>query len=226
MSELSVIKKPNFLKEILRNHVERRKVFVKSVFTMLVLFMASCGDSTKDKYIGYWFEDNKEYSEPIQIVKEGEKLYLRSVDIEAPITYNKEDKTLQFEFTNNLVSIPGTLNLKDDQDKMKMNFGKNTAEFSRVPEGEAKKRIQENKEFYDPSFFIGRWQSSDGGAHQFSITKSGDSFTYEGESKMPMKYDSKTRSLGFESIWRKINISRVNKEELILNGKKKYKKIQ
>lgn len=86
------------------------------LFVLTLSLMNSCSQSKEDKYIGYWIEDGKEHSELLEIKKEGDKLYLNSKDLDAPATYNKEDKTLSSQITNGLASVNILMNLLEDAD--------------------------------------------------------------------------------------------------------------
>ncbi len=171
---------------------------LKIVIAALVLYIFnSCSQSKGDQYIGFWIEDGKEHSEVLEIKKEGDKLYLNSKDIEAPATYNKEDKTLKTQITNGVASVDILMNLLDDPDKMKMSIANKGAEFSRVSKEKAEEYRKAYELYYDPEFFVGEWKSEVEKEKPLKIIKEGDSYFYiDGFlGKRKLAYDNKKHLL-------------------------------
>ncbi|WP_312905870.1 MULTISPECIES: hypothetical protein [Sphingobacterium] len=200
---------------------------------LIILFVAlsffySCSQSREDKYIGYWIEDGKQHSEVLEIKKEGDKLYLNSKDIDAPATYNKDEKTLSAQITNGSASVTLLMNLLEDSDKMKMSIGNQGAAFSRVSKEKAEEYKKANDAYYDPDFFIGEWKSDVEQEVPLKIVKEGDSYYYVSGflGKKKLAYDSKKHlligSMGISTI----TVRRSGENEIIAYGDKKYKKIK
>ncbi len=191
-------------------------------------FFYSCSQSREDKYIGYWIEDGKEHSEVLEIKKEGDKLYLNSKDIDAPATYNKDEKTLSAQITNGTASVTLLMNLLEDADKMKMSIGNQGAAFSRVSKEKAEEYKKANDAYYDPDFFIGEWKSDVEQEVPLKIVKEGDSYFYVSGflGKKKLTYDSKKHLLIGSMGITTITVRRSGEQEITAYGNKKYRRIK
>ncbi|WP_286779315.1 MULTISPECIES: hypothetical protein [Sphingobacterium] len=192
----------------------------------VLFFLNSCSQSRDDKYIGYWIEDGKEHSEVLEIKKEGDKLYLNSKDLEAPATYNKEDKTLKTQITNGVASVDILMNLLDNPDKMKMSIANKGAEFSRVSKEKAEEYKKAYDDYYNPEFFVGEWKSDVKQEKPLKIIKEGDSYFYiDGFlGKRKLAYDNKKHLLIGNIGITTITIHRSGENEITAYGKK-YQKV-
>ncbi|MEI2273581.1 hypothetical protein OHD16_15640 [Sphingobacterium sp. ML3W] len=74
--------------------MKKKNTIATLVVLSFIILLFSCSHSKEDQYLGYWKEDGKDHSEILEIQKEGEKLYVKSLDLESPAAYNKDDKTL------------------------------------------------------------------------------------------------------------------------------------
>lgn len=205
----------------------KKNISLKILSAAAVLsFFNSCSQSREDKYIGFWIEDGKEHSELLEIKKEGDKLYLNSKDIEAPATYNKEDKTLKTQITNGVASVDILMNLLDDPDKMKMSIGNKGADFSRVSKEKAEEYKKAYDAYYDPAFFEGEWKSEVEQEKPLKIIKEGDAYFYiDGFlGKRKLAYDNKKHLLIGNIGMTTITIQRSGEKEITAYGKK-YQKI-
>lgn len=197
------------------------------LLTMIVFLLTSCSQSKEDQYIGYWIEDGKEHSELLEIKREGEKLYVKSTDLESPGTYNKEDKTLSAQLSNGLGAITLLMNIADDPKKMKMSINNETATFSKVTKEEAEKYKKETEAYYNPNFFVGEWKSDVEQEKPLKLIKEGDSFYYVSDflGKQKLIYDRKKHHLIGNIGITSITIKRSGDSEITAYGKK-YKKIK
>ncbi|HBI88869.1 MULTISPECIES: hypothetical protein [Sphingobacterium] len=194
--------------------------------TTLLLFNF-CSQSREDKYIGYWIEDGKEHSEILEIKKEGDKLYLNSKDIDAPATYNKNEKTLSAQITNGFASVTILMNLLEDTDKMKMSIGNKGADFSRASKEKAEEYKKALDTYYDPDFFVGEWRSEIEQEKPLKLIKEGNSYCYISDflGKKKLTYDSKKHLLIGNIGITTITIWRSGDQEITAYGKK-YRKIK
>lgn len=197
------------------------------LFAVALSFFYSCSQSREDKYIGYWIEDGKEHSEVLEIKKEGDKLYLNSKDIDAPATYNKDEKTLSAQITNGSASVTLLMNLLEDADKMKMSIGNQGADFSKVSKEKAEEYKKANDAYYDPDFFIGEWKSDVEQEVPLKIVKEGDSYFYVSGflGKKKLAYDRKKHLLIGSMGIATITVRRSGENEIIAYGDKKYTKL-
>ncbi|WP_333889361.1 hypothetical protein [Sphingobacterium siyangense] len=198
------------------------------LFVPVLSFFYSCSQSREDKYIGYWIEDGKEHSEVLEIKKEGDKLYLNSKDIDAPATYNKDEKTLSAQITNGLASITILMNLLEDTDKMKMSIGNKGADFSKVSKEKAEEYKKAYDAYYDPDFFVGEWKSDVEQEVPLKIVKEGESYFYVSGflGKKKLTYDSKKHLLIGSMGIATITVRRSGENEIIAYGDKKYTKLK
>lgn len=188
--------------------------------------MFSCSQSKENKYIGYWVEDEKEHSEVLEIQKAGDKLYLKSKDLESPATFNKEDNTLSAQISNGIASVTIIMNVLDDADKMKMSIGTQGANLTKISKEEAEKRNKEYEAYYDPNFFVGEWKSDIATESPINIIKEGNEYYFVSGflGKKRLSYNSKkhvmTAQVGFSTV----SIRRSGEQEITAYGNKKYKK--
>lgn len=198
------------------------------LFAAALSFFYSCTQSKENKYIGYWIEDGKEHSEVLEIKKEGDKLYLNSKDIDAPATYNKDEKTLSAQLTNGLASVTILMNLLEDTDKMKMSIGNKGADFSRVSKEKAEEYKKAYDAYYNPDFFVGEWKSDVEQEVPLKIVKEGDSYFYVSGflGKKKLTYDSKKHMLIGNMGISTITVRRSGESEITAYGNRKYKKIK
>lgn len=220
-------------KYILSESTKSKQIKMKSnifsiiLFVIAVCLLNSCSQSKEDKYIGYWIEDGKEHSEVLEIKKEGDKLYLNSKDIDAPATYNKDEKTLSAQITNGSVSVTLLMNLLEDADKMKMSIENKGATFARVSKAKAEEYKKAYDAYYDPDFFIGEWKSDVEQEVPLKIIKEENTFYYVSDflGKKKLSYDSKKHiligNIGFSSI-----IFRRSGDKEITYSNRKYRKIK
>ncbi|CDT26620.1 exported hypothetical protein [Sphingobacterium sp. PM2-P1-29] len=196
-----------------------------AVITLTIFY--GCSTSSRDNYIGYWSEDEKKFSKVLEIKKEGDKLYLKSLEFESPAIYNKEDKTLSAEFSNGLSSITLILNLLDDPEKMKMSIGNKSTSFSKISKEEALKHQAEYEAYYNPDFFIGEWKSETDSGSPLKIIKEDNNYYYVGGllGKYKMSYNTKTNELKTNIGFSTLTIYRSGEKEITAYGKV-YKKVK
>ncbi|WP_313491673.1 hypothetical protein [Sphingobacterium multivorum] len=197
------------------------------LFVLTLSLLNSCSQSKEDKYIGYWIEDGKEHSEVLEIKKEGDKLYLNSKDLDAPATYNKEDKTLSSQITNGLASVNILMNLLEDADKMKMSIGNKSADFSKVSKDKVEEYKKAYEAYYNPDFFVGEWKSDVEQEKPLKLIKEANSYFYVSDflGKKKLIYDSKKHLLIGNIGLTTITIKRTGDKEITYYGKT-YKKIK
>ncbi|MEN5196980.1 hypothetical protein [Sphingobacterium faecium] len=197
------------------------------LFAAPICFLNSCSQFRVEKYIGYWIEDGKKHSEVLEIKKEGDKLYLNSKDIDAPATYNKDDRMLSTQITNGLASVTILMNLLEDPDKMKMSIGNKSADFLRISKEKAEEYKKAYDAYYDPDFSVGEWKSDLEQEKPLKLVKEENSYFYVSDflGKKKLTYVSK-KHLFIEKIGlTSITIRRSGDQEITAYGKE-YRKIK
>ena len=205
------------------------KINLKIVlFAITLCLFSACSQSMEDKYIGYWVEDDKEHSEVLEIQKAGDKLYLKSKDLETPATFNKEDNTLSAQISNGIASLTILMNVLDDSDEMKMSIGTKGANLTKITKAEAEKRNKAYEEYYNPDFFVGEWKNDVATESPINIVKEGDEYYFASGflGKKRLSYNSKKHVMTVQVGFSTVSIRRSGDQEITAYGNKKYKKLK
>ncbi|WP_341830997.1 hypothetical protein AACH28_16290 [Sphingobacterium thalpophilum] len=200
--------------------------FVSALLLCCLLF--SCSQSKEDKYVGYWVEDGKEHAEILEIQKVGDKLYLKSKDLEAPATYNKEDNTLNAHVSNGIASVTFVMNVLEDSNKMKMSIGTKGADFTKISKTEAEKRNKEYEEYFNPDFFVGEWKSDVKTESPITIIKEGNEYYFVSGylGKKFLSYNSIKHVMSAQVGFTTISIRRTGDQEITAYGDRTYKRVK
>ncbi len=200
--------------------------FVSAILLSFLLF--SCSRLKEDKYIGYWAEDGKEHVEILEIQKVGDKLYLKSKDLEAPATFNKEDNTLHAQVSNGIASVTFVMNVLEDANKMKMSIGAKSADFTKITKTEAEKRKKEYEEYFNPDFFVGEWKSDVKTESPITIIKEDKKYYFISGylGKKLLSYNSTKHVMTAQVGFTTVSIRRTGDQEITAYGNRTYKRVK
>lgn len=207
-----------------------KKISIYRFVSILLLsgLLISCSQSKEDKYIGYWAEDGKEHVEILEIQKVEDKLYLKSKDLEAPATYNKEDNTLNAQVSNGIASVTFVMNVLEDENKMKMSIGTKGADFTKITKAEAEKRKKAYEEYFNPDFFVGEWKSDVKTESPITIIKEGNKYYFVSGylGKKLLSYNSIKHVMTAQVAFSTVSIRRTGDQEITAYGNRTYKRVK
>src|SRR5690606_5672297 len=98
-------------------------------------------DNGADHFVGKWVEEGKDLSEPIEIKRENDHLFLlmknNNETMEIPSTYDKEQKKLNAKISKGGKSIDIQAIYLSDSKKIKINMMGKSAELFKISNDEA-----------------------------------------------------------------------------------------
>ena len=139
------------------------KLFIFHLLSLIIFFHAACSNGKDpEKYIGFWLDPGDELAIPTEIKQKNGKLYIvmnvNGEQTELPAMFDREGKSILAKLpmpTGNLVDVKA-LYLSESK-RLQMDIAGMSNELSKISEAVATQRKKKINEFYDPSFFVGKW---------------------------------------------------------------------